>query len=286
MSAKQALEAAIAALKSMAKPVVTHKERAQVAAISAHNDSAIGELVADAMEKVGGDGVITVEGSKTTETVLTVVAGLQFYRGYLSPYFVTDPGTMEAVLEDAYVLACDRKLNAIKSVLPLLEQLAKATAEALGTGDERAGARIPRRALQAPARQIAENCAADGGAVVDRMLNSSGNTGFDAARKQCVDLLEAGIVDPAKDVRSAECCRQTEPLRTDGQAAPEIGPDRAAAGQALPRSSGRSQTDPRARAAHIRAAVGLPNREPWRIMGSSARPDSRRDRPKECTDVA
>ena len=383
----RALEAAITALKSMAKPVVARKEKAQVATISAHNDSAIGELVADAMEKVGGDGVITVEESKTTETVLEVVEGLQFDRGYLSPYFVTDPATMESVLEDAYVLACDLKLNAIKSVLPLLEQLAKAgkpvlfiaeeiegealatlivnqirgvlkccavkapgfgerrkamlqdiailtgaqviaeelgtrledvelsqlgrarlivtdkdnttiiggqgergkidgrigairkeiedahsdydrekleerlaklsggvavirvgapseaemktrkealddaisstkaavaegivpggglallrataavaAAEALGTGDERTGAQILRRALEAPARQIAENSAADGGVVVDRMLNSSGNTGFDAARKQYVDLLEAGIVDPAKVVRTA-----------------------------------------------------------------------------------
>ncbi|EQD48653.1 Chaperonin Cpn60/TCP-1, partial [mine drainage metagenome] len=80
---------------------------------------------------------------------------------------------------------------------------AVAAAEALGTGDERTGAQILRRALEAPARQIAENSAADGGVVVDRMLNSSGNTGFDAARKQYVDLLEAGIVDPAKVVRTA-----------------------------------------------------------------------------------
>ena len=383
----RALEAAVKALKSMAKPVGSRKERAQVATISAHNDATIGELVASAMEKVGGDGVITAEESKTTETSLEVVEGLQFDRGYLSPYFVTDPNTMEAVLEDAYVLVSDRKLSIIKDILPLLEQVAKAgkpiafiaeeiEGESLATlivnqmrgvlksvavkapgygdrrkamlqdiatltggqviseelgikledvelkqlgrakrvvvdkenttiiggggakteidgriqmirkeidkttsdydrdklkerlaklsggvavirvgapsesemkakkealddaisstkaavaegivpggglallrasaaiaaleaecvGDERTGVQILRRALEVPTRQIAENSAADGGVVVDRMLNGTGNLGFDAARKEFVDLVEAGIVDPVKVVRTA-----------------------------------------------------------------------------------
>ena len=383
----RALAAAVSALKAMARPVGSRKERVQVAAISAHNDAAIGELVADAMEKVGGDGVITVEESKTTETALEVLEGLQFDRGYLSPYFVTDPARLEAVLEDAYLLMCDRKLTILKDVLRLLEQVAKAArpilfiaeeieGEALATlivnqvrgvlkscavkapgygdrrkallqdiatltggevvseelglkledtelaqlgrarrividkdtttliggagekqrieariamlrkeiddassdydrdrlkerlaklaggvavirvgapsesemrarkealddaisstkaavaegivpggglallrasvavlsveaecsGDERTGAQILRRALEAPARQIAENSAADGGVVVDRMLNGTGNTGFDAATKRFVDLFEAGIVDPVKVVRTA-----------------------------------------------------------------------------------
>ncbi len=383
----RALAAAVQALKAMAKPVESRKERVQVATISAHNDAAIGELVADAMEKVGGDGVITVEESKTTETALEVLEGMQFDRGYLSPYFVTDPVSMEAVLEDAYILICDRKLTILKDVLTLLEQVAKAgrpilfiaeeiEGEALATlivnqvrgvlkscavkapgfgdrrkallqdiatitggevvseelgvkledvalgqlgrakrividkdtttliggagekqriearigmvrkeiddatsdydrdklqerlaklaggvavirvgapsesemksrkealddaisstkaavaegivpggglallrasaavlateaecgGDERTGAQILRRALEAPTRQIAENSAADGGVVVDRMLNGTGNTGFDAAGKRFVDLLEAGIVDPVKVVRTA-----------------------------------------------------------------------------------
>jgi len=112
------LQAAIKALQAMAKPVSSRKEKAQVATISAHNDPVIGELVADAMDKVGGDGVITVEESKTTETTLDVVEGLQFDRGYLSPYFVTDTNTMEAVLEDPYVLISDRKLNILKISCP------------------------------------------------------------------------------------------------------------------------------------------------------------------------
>jgi chaperonin GroEL len=384
---ERGLEVAVKALTSQAKPVVSRKEKAQVATISAHNDTTIGELIADAMEKVGGDGVITVEESKTTETTLDVVEGLQFDRGYLSPYFITDPSTMEAVLEDPYVLICDRKLGMLKDIIPLLEQVAKSgrpilfiaediegealatlivnqirgvlknaavkapgfgdrrkamlediaaltggqliseelgfkledvTLEQLGharrvvvdkdtatiiggagnkeaiqgriqmirreidkttsdydrekleerlaklsggiavirvgaptesemkskkdalddaisstkaavaegivaggglallracpaldalaatcSGDERTGVQILRRALEAPTRQIAENSSADGGVVVDRMLGSSGNMGFDAARKEYVDLVEAGIVDPAKVVRMA-----------------------------------------------------------------------------------
>jgi chaperonin GroEL len=382
---ERGLETAVGVLKGLSKRVESRKEKAQVATISAHNDGAIGELIADAMEKVGGDGVITVEESKTTETTLEVVEGLQFDRGYLSPYFITDAATMEAALEDAYVLICDRKLGVLKDIIPLLEQVAKsgrpilfiaediegealatlivnqirgvlknvgvkapgfgdrrkamlediaaltgaqlisedlglrledvdlsqlgrarrvvvdkdattiiggagskaaidgrikmirteldkttsdydrekleerlaklaggvavirvgapsesemkakkdalddaiastkaAVAEGIvpggglsllrccpaldaladaATGDERTGVQILRRALEAPTRQIAENSAADGGVVVDKMLHSAGNVGFDAARKEYVDLYEAGIVDPAKVVR-------------------------------------------------------------------------------------
>ncbi|MCR4282279.1 MAG: chaperonin GroEL, partial [Bauldia sp.] len=105
------VKAAVEALKAMSRPVNTRKEKAQVATISAHNDPAIGELVAEAMEKVGGEGVITVEESKTTETALEVVEGMQFDRGFLSPYFVTDPEHMEAVLDDPYVLLSDHKIS-------------------------------------------------------------------------------------------------------------------------------------------------------------------------------
>ena len=383
----RALGAAVQALHELARPVRSRTEKAQVATISAHNDPGIGELVAEAMERVGGDGVITVEESKTTETSLEVVEGLQFDRGYLSPYFVTDPNAMQAVLEEPYVLICDRKLSGLKDLITLLEQVVKssrpvlfiaeeiegealatlivnqirgilksvavkapgfgerrramlediavltggqlvseelgmrledvtlaqlgrakrivvdkdsttliggggqraaidgriqmirkeieksgsdydrekleeraaklaggvavirvgapaesemkakkealddaisstkaavaegivpgggfallratravAAIEAQAAGDERTGVAILRRALEAPTRQIAENSAADGGVVIDRMLSAEGNVGFDAARKQFVDLLAEGIIDPVKVVRTA-----------------------------------------------------------------------------------
>jgi chaperonin GroEL len=383
----RAARVATEALRAMSRPVKTKAEKAQVATLSAHNDPAIGDLVADAIEKVGGEGVISVEESKTTETTLDVVEGLKFDRGFISPYFVTDAERMEAVLEDPFVLLCDHKIGALRDLIPVLEQVAKSgrpllivaediEGEALATlivnqlrgvlkgcavkapgfgdrrkamlediailtgaqviseelglklesvtlqqlgraarvvadkenttligsggdraridgriaqihreiekttsdydrekleerlaklsggvavirvgapteaemkakkealddaisstkaavaegivpggglallkcietvtreeanceGDERTGVQILKRALEAPARQIAENSAVDGGVVVARMLGGQGNFGFDAARKEYVDLVEAGIVDPAKVVRTA-----------------------------------------------------------------------------------
>jgi chaperonin GroEL len=120
------LKLAVESLRAQSRPVKARKEKTQVATISAHNDPAIGSLVADAMEKVGENGVITVEESKTTETVLDVVEGMQFDRGYISPYFITDPAKMEAVLEDALILLSDKKIGILKDLLPLLEQVAQA----------------------------------------------------------------------------------------------------------------------------------------------------------------
>ena len=121
----RAVDAAVSKIKSMSRPVNTKEEIAQVAAISAGNNKEIGELIAEAMEKVGHDGVITVEVSKSFGTNLKVVEGMQFDKGYISPYFVTDPERMEAVLEDAYVFCCNKKINLISDLVPLLEQVAR-----------------------------------------------------------------------------------------------------------------------------------------------------------------
>src|SRR6187401_1930358 len=121
----QAVERVIEELKSFSQETAGRKEIAQVGSISANNDAEIGNLIAEAMEKVGKDGVITVEEAKGLETTLETVDGMQFDRGYLSPYFVTDPEKMEAVLDDAYILIHDKKISAMKELLPVLEKVAQ-----------------------------------------------------------------------------------------------------------------------------------------------------------------
>jgi chaperonin GroEL len=121
----KAVDGVVEELKKMSVTTAGKKEIAQVGAISANNDQTIGEIIADAMEKVGKDGVITVEEAKGLETTLETVDGMQFDRGYLSPYFVTDPEKMEAVLEDALVLVHDKKVSAMKDLLPVLEKIAQ-----------------------------------------------------------------------------------------------------------------------------------------------------------------
>jgi chaperonin GroEL len=121
---EKATELVVSRIKELAKPV-SGEAVAQVATVSANNDPSIGKIIAEAMRKVGKDGVITVEESKTMETVLDVVEGMQFDRGYLSPYFVTDAERMECILEDAYILIYEKKISSLKDLLPLLEQIAR-----------------------------------------------------------------------------------------------------------------------------------------------------------------
>ncbi|MGH7362278.1 MAG: chaperonin GroEL [Candidatus Methylomirabilales bacterium] len=122
---EKAVEAVVEEIKKISKPTKGKKEISQVATISANNDKAIGDLIADAMEKVGKDGVITVEEAKAMATTLEVVEGMQFDRGYISPYFVTDPERMETVLENLLILIHEKKISNMKDLLPILEQIAK-----------------------------------------------------------------------------------------------------------------------------------------------------------------
>jgi chaperonin GroEL len=123
---ERGLAVAVASLRRLSRPIGTRKEKQQIATISAHNDPGVGAMVADALERVGGEGVVTVEEAKGTETTLDVVEGMRFDRGFLSPYFVTDPEKMEAVLESPLVLLHDGRISAMKNLLPLLEQVVKA----------------------------------------------------------------------------------------------------------------------------------------------------------------
>lgn len=384
---ERGMRATVRALHDRSRPVAGYQDRMQVATVSAHNDESIGKMVADALEKVGSEGVITVEEAKTTETVLDVVDGMQFDRGFISPYFVTDTEGMKAVLENCLILLYEKKISNMKELLPLLEEAARQAqplliiaedveAEALATlvvnkirgtlsclavkapgygdrrkammediailtggrliaeelgvklenltladlgranrvvadkdkttivagtgkkeaisgrcaeirkqieestsdydkeklrerlarlsggvaviragapsetemknrkeafedaisaakaaaeegivpgggvallgafaaveleekeceGDERTGVRILKRALETPARQIAENSGVDGGVVVDRIRSANGAIGFDAALNRYTDLVAAGIIDPTKVVRVA-----------------------------------------------------------------------------------
>jgi chaperonin GroEL len=132
----RALRAVVAELKSLSRPVADHKQRAQVATISAHNDATIGELVAGALERVGAEGTTSVEEAKGTETNVEVVEGMRLDRGYLSPYFITDPEKMKAVLEDPLILLYEKKIATMTDLLPVLEQIAKSGKALLVIADD------------------------------------------------------------------------------------------------------------------------------------------------------
>src|SRR5437660_633908 len=260
-----AVESVVADLKSRSKKVSTNEEIAQVGTISANGERDIGEMIAKAMQKVGNEGVITVEEAKSLETELDVVEGMQFDRGYLSPYFVTNAEKMIAELENPYILIHEKKLSGLQAMLPLLESVVQggrplliiaediegealatlvvnklrgglklAAVNAPGFGarrkamledtailtaahaisaleklapanpDQKVGIDIVRKALQWPARQIAENSGTDGSIVVGKLLDSTDvNYGYDAQKGEFTDLVQAGIIDPTKVVRHA-----------------------------------------------------------------------------------
>ena len=153
----RAVENVVQSLVAMAKPAKDPKEIAQVGAISANGDQEIGDKLAEAMEKVGMEGVITVEESKTAETTLEIVEGMQFDRGYLSPYFVTDTERMEAALEDPYVLLSEKKISNMHDLLPILEAITKEQRPLLIIrGRRRGGSRDPRR--EQAARYVRLRC--------------------------------------------------------------------------------------------------------------------------------
>src|SRR5204863_153544 len=267
---EKAVEAVIESLKKQSKPVAGNMI-AQVGTISANADETIGKIIAEAMEKVGKDGVITVEEAKTLETSLDIVEGMQFDRGYLSPYFVTDPERMEVVLENPVILIHEKKISSMKDLLPVLEQVARLSrplliiaedieGEALATlvvnkvgaatetemkekkarvedamhatkaaveegivpgggvallraskvldalklaGDQQIGVNIVKRAIEEPMRWIAANAGQEGSIVVQKVRDMKDDEGFNALTDRYENLVSAGVIDPAKVVRSA-----------------------------------------------------------------------------------
>jgi chaperonin GroEL len=161
------VDALVAELKRQARPCATRTEISQVAGISANNDRVIGEIVANAMEKVGKEGVITVEDGSGLQSELEVVEGMQFDRGYLSPYFINSPEKQRVVLEDAYVLICDRKIAAIRDVLPLLEQVAQAGKPILVIAEEVEGEALATFVVNA-LRGVIKTCAVKAPGFGDR----------------------------------------------------------------------------------------------------------------------
>jgi len=206
-----AVDALVAELKRQARPCATRTEISQVASISANNDRAIGEIVANAMEKVGKEGVITVEDGSGLQSELEVVEGMQFDRGYLSPYFINTPEKQRTVLEDAYILVCDKKITAIHDLLPLLEQVAQSGKPLLVIAEEVEGEALATLVVNA-LRGVIKTCAVKAPGFGDRrkaMLDDiailtgghviSEEAGLTLEKTALVDLGRAKRVEVDKD---------------------------------------------------------------------------------------
>src|SRR5712691_4723806 len=168
------VETPVQTLEGMSKRLTKKEEMEQVASISANNDPTIGKLMADAFEKVGKDGVITVEEGKTSETTLEFVEGMQFDKGYLSPYFVTNPATMEAVLEDCYILIHEKKISNLKDLIPILEKTAQAGRPLLVIAEDVEGEALATLVVN-KLRGVLQICAVKAPGFGDRRKNMLGD---------------------------------------------------------------------------------------------------------------
>ncbi|MFZ9623650.1 MAG: chaperonin GroEL [Burkholderiaceae bacterium] len=209
------LQVVVASLREQSRPVSTRLERAQVATISAHNDPAIGQRVADAMDRIGADGVITVEESRTIETTLEVVEGMQFDRGWLSPYFVSNTERMEAVLEDAWVMVSDRKIGSLTELLPLLEQLAKGGRPVLFVAEDIEGealATLVVNQIRAVLRSCAVRAPGFGDRRKDLLQDIAGLTGAEVISEELGTRLEQAALRQLGRARRVLVTRETTTL--------------------------------------------------------------------------
>jgi chaperonin GroEL (HSP60 family) len=216
MLLKRGIEAATKAvadtIKEQAIEITTKDEIANVASISAQ-DRTIGELIAEVMDKVGKDGVITVEESKGLEFGTEYVEGMQFDRGFVSAYFITDPEHMESSIEDAYTLVYDKKISLAQDIVPgggvaLINAMSALDKVEVESDDAKIGVNIVRKALEFPMKMIAENAGKDGAVVLDNVRRAqkekkNKNVGYNVLSEDYVDMVKDGVIDPAKVTRGA-----------------------------------------------------------------------------------
>src|SRR5256886_828202 len=201
----KAVEKVVDELKSMSNPTRDREEIAQVGTISANNDKTIGDILAEAMDKVGKEGVITVEEAKGLETTLDFVEGMRFDRGYLSPYFVTDPERMECVYEDVYILIHEKKISSMKDLLPVLENVAKTSKTLLIIAEEvemkEKKARVE-DALHATRAAVEEGIVPGGGVALIRASAGLGNLRVSEDEKVGVRIVQKALEEPARWIAS------------------------------------------------------------------------------------